>query len=239
MGRIYENATCVVVWLGLVDDDCAKAIEILQSTEQFPARKEFELGHPPIFPLLGKRDNPLEEARLLALESFRALSRKSYWERLWIVQEIFLASTLYIQVGEHSISWKRLKDFIYSKQAQGSNASRTIAKELNSSRMARFCRLCPRPRLNGRTSSDLYSLCIGFGGAECENVLDRVFGLCGLTEECCRNAVPIDYWLTVDEVLEKLAAHALGTHYQGQPKYVDVETLHMIVKNGYKAYSLF
>jgi len=239
MGRIYENAACVVVWLGLVDEDCARALEVLQSKEKFPAPNKFSLGRAPIFPPFGKKDKALEEDRLLTLKSFRALAQRSYWNRLWIVQEIFLASNLYVQVGKHSILWKRLQEFILSKQARGNKTTRAIAEELNSSNMANFCDEWPRPEIYRLTGEDLYSLCKGFGGAECENVLDRVFGLCGLTKECCRNAVPIDYRLTVDEVLEKLAAHALGTHYQGQPKYVNVETLHMMVKNGYKAYSLF
>ena len=232
MGSIYKDATGVVVWLGVVDEACLKALQVLQSTEEFPARKDIFSSHsrrPDFLPVLERKDPVLEKEQALVMESFLALSQRSYWTRLWIVQELFLALRLHIQCGEYSLPWDRLKDFVFSKQARGTVHTRDTAERLNRSLMARFCIFCPRGIPHPINKSTLYSLCIRYGDSKCENVLDRVYGLSALAHECCRNAVLIDYGLTIDEVLGQVISHSY-THFARWTRQVDVGTLKYIVK---------
>ncbi|KAE9369770.1 hypothetical protein N431DRAFT_469656 [Stipitochalara longipes BDJ] len=66
---------------------------------------------------------------------------------------------------------------------------------------------------NPSTSSlSLSYLCWLHGKAECEKILDKVFGLWGLAPRCCQQAVPVDYSSTFNEVMQKLWDHGITAH---------------------------
>jgi hypothetical protein len=50
---------------------------------------------------------------LRILKAFQALSLRGYWSRLWIIQELFLASGLWLQYGNICIPWGYL-DILYT-----------------------------------------------------------------------------------------------------------------------------
>ncbi|KAE9382189.1 HET-domain-containing protein [Stipitochalara longipes BDJ] len=216
MGGIYKGARCVVVWLGLVDEDCVKALDILQSTEKYPGNEYFVRR--PWFSTLSKKERALRKNRMLILESFRALSLRSYWTRLWVVQEILLASQLRVQCGEYNISWERLYS-VYSNFWGGhfpfdninTRKSGVFIEKMVQSRMGLFLQSRP-PNDTVIRFIDLYDLCTFHGGADCEREIDNVFGLSALALDCCQRAVPIDYELTLDQVLERVFNHSNDVH---------------------------
>lgn len=77
MQRIYENALCVVVYLGDENADSSTALQALHSPEK----------HLRLSPMS-------EERRALA-----ALFQRPYFSRLWIVQEVALAKSLNFYCG--------------------------------------------------------------------------------------------------------------------------------------------
>lgn len=97
MGRIYSNAVVVLIWLG----------EVLRSGED---RKYFESDaamHNALYALSIFLPNP--EHRIVSLIFSRVaghIERKSYWNRVWIIQDIILASKLIIQYGEFELDAK-------------------------------------------------------------------------------------------------------------------------------------
>jgi hypothetical protein len=58
----------------------------------------------------------------------------------------------------------------------------------------------------------LAMLCWSHARAECENELDKAFGLWALAPRCCCEAVPVDYLLTLEQVLERLMAHHIADY---------------------------
>jgi hypothetical protein len=106
MTRIYKTATRVVAWLGPKSDDSDLAFDFLESTN---ANVAMRWPEDPV--LLGddsrwtdyRETIPLENDQLLALAN---LLRRSWFERLWIWQEIRLGSeNAVLNCGRRSLSW--------------------------------------------------------------------------------------------------------------------------------------
>lgn len=84
ISRVFSNAAFVLVWLGPKEDDSDLAMEhIAAASDESASPRE-----------LRTRVDP----KLLE-NSIIALSRRSYWRRLWIVQEIILAPNVLILCG--------------------------------------------------------------------------------------------------------------------------------------------
>jgi hypothetical protein len=227
MARIYRGATCVVAWLGL-DKKCVKAVEVLQSAK-IPGEEYLWRG-PLDFPPLSRED---------MFSMLQALSQRKYWSRLWIIQEIYLASQLRIQCGTYSIPWDRLRSIYlsfyngrypvqnYPLKIMKKRRLRAIAKIILS-HMGQHFILWPED--NRPFTPTLFAICFSKCRADCENVLDKVFGLSALSLSCCQQAVPIDYGLTIDELLEKVISHELDAHSSGLVKYRDPRELEYSIK---------
>jgi hypothetical protein len=114
MGKIYSQATNVLVWLGSENEDICKAIWHLRTTSMVheskshkTLRSALESLHQVLYestlPLVV--DPSLKRELLLsyfdesnnASRQLLALCTHLYWSRVWIVQEIFLAKVVCIQ----------------------------------------------------------------------------------------------------------------------------------------------
>lgn len=91
MGRIYSSAETVVVWLGSPTKECQALFQLLGNPHQWS-----ELQNSPTL---------LKQS----LEHLVLLCQREYWTRLWIIQEVILASSIIIQCGADSCQWLRLR----------------------------------------------------------------------------------------------------------------------------------
>ncbi|KAM5344284.1 hypothetical protein ACJ41O_012821 [Fusarium nematophilum] len=93
MGAIYRKATSVRVWLGSDDGNDKDAIPILQAMASAQgARDTLRLGE-------------VADGRVAQLKHFFA---RSWWERLWVVQEVALAREVVFQQGAVELEYKDL-----------------------------------------------------------------------------------------------------------------------------------
>ena len=222
MGKIYSQARKVVVWLGLPDNSCFTALEFLQSTAvdklQPSALRELFLKQSPIL-----------------FAGIYSLSANEYWKRLWVIQEFLLASKVIIQCGSYTFPWRRLRAvsinpsmwkpmtsgytiklsmwnlLSYFTSVRQLEQAAVRAAELEGSRMV-VLMSHDRVQLGG-TGIELGSLFVAHQSGECENELDKVFGVWALAKECCQLAVPIDYSLTLNQVKQKLFEHDNEAHF--------------------------
>ena len=86
MSRIYSEASLVLVWLGENADNSSLAFNDIMT------------GHAMI-----------TEQTVRALIS---LLSRPYWKRMWIVQEIILAQSIYLLCGHDTVSWTALLSYI-------------------------------------------------------------------------------------------------------------------------------
>jgi hypothetical protein len=152
------------------------------------------------------------------LGSLEALSRRSYWTRLWITQEVLLASNLRFQWEYYCIPSANLQ-MAYDDLVLLNQADHRV-KTLSDSRMT---------WLNRRESKilDLFRLSLLHRKVECENIVDKIFGLWALAPRCCQQAVPIDYPATFADILRNTIIHSRIAHLGNGDVHVsddDLET---------------
>lgn len=108
MHRIYRDAWAVIVWLGSEADESDKAMKLIRVlSHACEVGKDRELGK-------SLREHP----DLMGTGSWRALSqllRRSYWDRLWILQEVAHGRhRTTILCGQEAITWQQLFSAVYT-----------------------------------------------------------------------------------------------------------------------------
>jgi hypothetical protein len=91
MGTIFRRASDVAVWLG--DDQ-----NIIEKALQF--------SH------AGGSRTPDGETHLSSHPVFKELLSQPYWKRVWIIQEVAVASHLSVYCGDHKIGWDQFVDIM-------------------------------------------------------------------------------------------------------------------------------
>ncbi len=109
MGEIYSKATETIAWLGVDADDSGKALQLVDVLAINPVKD----GHNP---LLDARDEALKwlkndpistkyEGHWTALLK---LYQRSYWNRVWIIQEIVFAQNILVFCGSRHTTWENV-----------------------------------------------------------------------------------------------------------------------------------
>lgn len=102
MGEIYRGASKVVVWLGPATPESDAAMATLNwIQENHPAAEMRDIGFSFISPTLGgsSSNSGEQEVSDAELETLASLCRRSYWTRMWMIQELHLAAALELYCG--------------------------------------------------------------------------------------------------------------------------------------------
>jgi hypothetical protein len=153
-------------------------------------------------------------------QALSSLCSRSYWSRLWIIQEVLLASDLRIQCGSLSFQWEELSNVFHYLQknltgfcSPGTKLSivSSVPFRLEMRRKKRQVAILANNNDDLIPLLDLVDL---FKGANCFDDRDEIFGLKSLSPSCCRDAVKTDYSMTREEVINTLIAHHEAGHSQ-------------------------
>ncbi|KAH6717497.1 heterokaryon incompatibility protein-domain-containing protein [Leptodontidium sp. MPI-SDFR-AT-0119] len=201
MGEIYKNARRAVVWLGLERrgnlslNDGGKAITFLESIKRQPIEGYIRY----------KLTSQEEQTWLSVVDLFQ----RTYWTRLWIIQEVVLATKIIIQCGALKITWGVLGRLF--AELQRSHMTFRTGEIICSSIPARL----DQQRFTRKTNKDgsvLLDLILINEDADCENMRDKVFGLHSLVKGCCKKAVPVDYSKSLIELCDGVLQHDFLAH---------------------------
>ncbi|KAH6716264.1 heterokaryon incompatibility protein-domain-containing protein [Leptodontidium sp. MPI-SDFR-AT-0119] len=115
MKRIYQRATTVFAWLGDSDDDAKRAMGLLKSLSNagndFAVRNQYRHIAEGLdlegMDMDGLSDL-LEEIEV-GVQTLHALFSRSYWQRVWIVQETMLAKDLICFCGRDTFTFEQLE----------------------------------------------------------------------------------------------------------------------------------
>ncbi|KAI9767521.1 MAG: hypothetical protein M1839_004481 [Geoglossum umbratile] len=201
MGEIYKNAGTVVAWLGAASSGSNDAMDFMMRTVRFAMDS---LGH-----VSSSEQRETVWAQYLknrenSFRNVRAIFNRSYWSRLWVVQEFLLPlpKQLIIACGERFIEWEDI--FRLHNVSGWSNANMDRRKELYGAAMPLFSERsegfwldCDGRRITGsyrRRSSDHHYMCVylkRFADQRCLVPHDHIYALlaaAGLEDE-----VRVDY----------------------------------------------
>jgi Heterokaryon incompatibility protein (HET) len=173
MGKIFLQATEVVIWLGLARDDSDLAMKQFKEISQ-----SITLGKP-----VGR---PMMRA-----EAILSWCRRTYWRRMWVIQEIQLAKSLSIYCGEESIMWA---EFASARQwvikfNEPFESEREAYEAMISSLPARMDDLRSKARAR---HTPLIEWLETFENSLFTDPKDKVYALIGLASDCQKGELSVD-----------------------------------------------
>lgn len=211
---IYKGAESVAIWLGPESNNSTLAIGLLNEV----VAKASHSGVVRSF--ISSRD------RWQELEAVISLFERDYWDRLWVVQEIFNARFVEVYCGSiklpYSIyenasrTFRDLKSDLESSSPEGpsTGAQRMVShKQLTISQVSAYegpgnlfdCYLLDKfQKLKHAPDNILFGALLDamriFRRKLSEEPKDKVFGILGILPERIRNRIPADYRLSVKDV---------------------------------------
>ena len=116
MGRIYEGAQSVLVWLGRGNGDTNIAFETVERLQFYNSKDEGRHRSRWHYICLGQNVPqgllPDQYIRGEEVEAFAILCKQLYWVRTWIIQEFVLAKSIELRCGGRTIHWHSVDRFV-------------------------------------------------------------------------------------------------------------------------------
>jgi hypothetical protein len=202
MGKIYRTAKEVFVWLGCMEDMCRESVRydgerICDAMRDLKRLSESADHGPSLI-------NSLTHG--IAIRGFAGLLEGvTYWRRMWIVQEIGLASEITLFFDRVSTSWESLQSFRDLLDFHGMHYELArhprFARDIEAFRKCQAFVLDSHRRAIRRNGlADWIESC---QHCNCYDPKDKVYGLLGLAHDCqdeSRDLLEIDYSKSLFEV---------------------------------------
>jgi hypothetical protein len=207
MGDIYSQAARVVAWIGEDDSEARKGCAFLSELTACSVERYCPPG--------GDCQRWQHRGKWVALSS---LCTRSYWFRLWIIQEVLLASDLLIQCGPLSFQWEEISNvFHYLRENLTGFCSPGPKLSVVSSIPFRLEIWRKEHRMAVFANTDhhlvpLHHLVDLFKDSLCFDTRDKIFGLRSLSLSCCKDFVRPDYSMAYKEVIRTLSVHHDAMH---------------------------
>lgn len=174
MGRIYEKAESVIVWLGLPSKDRTEinAINFIEETTRY--RKIHGDTRFTNFYL-----RPEQQQRW---QTLLKMCEHRYWQRTWIIQEFLFASAIELLCGARSLQWSEYEDLIDLLRRDSIFASHQIIPSILRSRTTRLTL-----RRRAGNQSNLHELLQEYCDSTCTERHDKIYGILGLAKDCAED----------------------------------------------------
>ncbi|KAH9215200.1 hypothetical protein DL95DRAFT_388927 [Leptodontidium sp. 2 PMI_412] len=215
MRDIYAIASRVVVWLGPSDSTSKTCVEFLKqvSLRAFLNREAEEDW------LVNFMNDPSNDVIWKSLFDF---TRREYWRRMWIVQEIVTAKNISVYCGSDELTWDEVLKFMYLVYRN----LRALSKHRRPEMVTRFMNVCDGllpANLNNMKNTEgrhesLWANLSFFRYYRCTDERDKVFSILGISsvegetrESLCGR---IDYEMDMKEVF--IESVRLCGKYSGQ-----------------------
>ena len=211
MDSIYRNAQQVVVWLGPESEDSEDALTFLSCLPIFASDTVDHDRYMAVKPVF-----------ISYINAFFRLLNRTWFKRVWCVQELILARYATVQCGEHRVAWENFEAALktaFFVPSPGSCMARVLEEGTISSvealQMIQHLNKFTRWK-SGMFQSDrsVLSMLAEFCDWQSSDPRDKVFAFYGLTshENPDRDALKPDYALNTAEVYTKLALSIIRNH---------------------------
>lgn len=108
MGKIYSSCSQVIIWLGVSDFHSPYAMEVIKVLSTIPKEKYIglqitDLEDWDIYPQLG-----IEEVETWKWLEYTAFLQRTWFSRIWVVQEAFLPGDIVVICGSDVVKWTEI-----------------------------------------------------------------------------------------------------------------------------------
>lgn len=233
MGDIYRRADQVIAWLGKEDHECAFALESIQGmydAQVFHHRgiraaiaaaesskekgneqdKSFVRVHSALDDLLDRFDFDA------VIKAVGVLISRSWWRRLWVIQELVLSRQAYLRCGPLAITWESFEFFLDVCElfmlCHSTHPAFYPAYIIGYK--AFILSKCWRQHKSGQDSTmfQLFEMMITTAIRETTDPRDRVFALLGLAKDREQLRIRPNYSLSCAQVYMKTAEALIEQH---------------------------
>jgi len=112
MKLVYSLATEVIAWIGPASNTSSEAVNALRKklpvADKSPVRASTIFNRDPCRPPF----RPIAQRTTVSRECLEELFARPYWKRVWIIQEVAVASHVRIICGSEEITWHDLADAV-------------------------------------------------------------------------------------------------------------------------------
>lgn len=208
MGRIYYNAAGTMVWLGMSDASTSEAFRVVYETYDQVQQVKQDLAlsdnYTGTYPLTISPEGASEWTAL------RKLLRRSWFNRLWVLQEVVLSRKSLIVCGEHNVPMDKLWTVCAAVRALDSEQGGTKTHLDRTDDEFQYMVMCHvatretddydfcRPYLN------LLNLMKHARNLKSTIPADKVYGIVGLANDIDIHDIPIDYSKPAREVFARV-----------------------------------
>jgi hypothetical protein len=204
MRTIYERAEQVIVWLGRRSSSSLLAFSLFGDL--------YENRHSPEYINNTLRD----QGKIQSFKAVISLFRRDYWNRVWIIQELYSAKEITIMSGKYRISWDKVQavqDILVSRHyindlVQLSNEEPDL-KGLAFYFQIRGPRYLRLEEAHSSNLPDLYDILSKFWNTNATDPRDKVYALVGLTTARDDSRLTIDYSASVRQVFIDVVKYIL------------------------------
>jgi len=223
MGHIYRHARVVLVWLGNEASNAKWRGSPSNSLNLDPIRPLSTFGE------VSRRSDHIYVPFVATLLDSRYqffwddvayICTLPYWQRLWIVQEICLASEVQLLYGNETCSWDDFWSIMASMDTTGHNAPQhPLTDKVNRVAHAIIHSSARRLALaRGRTKSreasyDLWTWVTLCTQSECQDPRDKIYGLLSLANDNHEDEIEVDYSKSLFEVWEDVLQYYVNRKF--------------------------
>lgn len=183
MAEIYRSAACVLVWLGPAYGDSDRAMYSLASSIW---RSQKDMAN-----IWWKRDGA----------AIRRLCERGYWTRLWILQELALASKGSLLCGNREISLHDFVTFVQQAKMTPAKCRREQSYEYNA--MLKSPATSMMRQITGVPKGRLMEQMVGSAHLGCSDPRDKVYALLGVVQRGHEHIRP-DYTIPMPVLLNNV-----------------------------------
>ena len=212
MRKIYQRATQVICWLGPAYEESQLAFRLLRIIQEHRGSVDWIVEyftHP-------------NDGLLPSLQALARLCQRTYWFRLWIVQEISVANDIVLCCGDDSIGWEHFFDFLGLAFQRGTIRSEhgdsLLVKAISEDKFFSFQRKLVAAEALQVWKSALQSRPVRLFEClarhfyrESTDPRDKIFGLVGLGDTDDYQ-IEINYLLPVEKIYTDYARNEINTH---------------------------
>lgn len=211
MRDIYQLANEVLVWLGESDDDTAETFSFLRSLHHNRRTNPNFLLAP--FLNDGRNIGECIKESIIQLQRLGKLLSRAWFSRIWVWQEVAVASNVRVLCGQQSISWDAISEVVemvvtYEMDDPVYQPLEGPSKSLNCARdILKLCQI--RKKLAAGHHLYLQELMTTCTTCAAKDARDRIFSFLGIATDATDPQLYPDYQKSVSEVFHRAAAHLL------------------------------
>lgn len=225
MGQIYHGAEGIVIWLGR-NPYLEMSLSLLAGFQNLQNQNAIQ-SHA----LSDRLVNALRDPRFTATYVPQALSdllESTYWQRMWIIQEVALAKRAVLRCSSCQLSLDQIEKLIVFCQKGvatrlpfGHLTEESVPFSFRAEALAeRVMRLLNFQREGKRRS--LAQLLDEFANGQCELFHDKIYSLLGLLDEKKHDMIKVDYRKSISALFWDVMGLCLGSEADYFRRYMQL-----------------